>query len=102
METENEKIRDLLRQVIDPELGIDIIGLGLVYDICHNRDQRFVKIEMTLTTEGCPMGDVIRDQMYEVLAEAYPFFNIMIEIVWTPEWSVDKMTPEARLKLARF
>jgi metal-sulfur cluster biosynthetic enzyme len=102
MQTEIDKINMLLEQVIDPELGISIIDLGLVYDVNYNRDERLIMIKMTLTTEGCPMGDVIKDNIYEVLADAYPFFNIMIEIVWTPEWSVDKMSPAGRLKLGQL
>lgn len=99
MQTETEKINTLLRQVIDPELGINIIDMGLVYEINYNHDEKLIIIEMTLTTEGCPMGNVIKDNVYHVLANAYPNFNIMINLVWTPEWNVDKMTPEGRLKL---
>ncbi len=102
MQTENAKIYETLRTVFDPELGINIVDLGLVLKVDYNHEQKTIDIAMTLTTPECPMGEAIVDNVYEILADTYPFFNITIHLVWEPEWSVEHMTPEGRRMLSNL
>ncbi|GFH40196.1 metal-sulfur cluster assembly factor [Lactococcus insecticola] len=99
---EVEKIKDrilsALEGVIDPELGVDIINLGLVYAIEFDDTGR-TEIQMTLTTMGCPLADILTDQIHDVLKEVPEVTDIDVKLVWYPAWSVDKMSRYARIAL---
>lgn len=92
------KILAALETVIDPELGIDIINLGLVYEISFE-DNGFTEVEMTLTTMGCPLADVLTDQIHDALKEVEEVTEIKVNLVWYPAWTVDKMSRYARIAL---
>jgi len=95
-----EKIKALqaLSQVIDPELGINIIDMGLVYDLDFSEPTK-IKVEMTLSTPNCPMGDAIIQGVENRLLTAFPALKIEINLVWEPVWSIDKMSDEGRAQL---
>jgi metal-sulfur cluster biosynthetic enzyme len=97
---EHDKIYETLKKVYDPELGINIVDLGLILQVNYYHEPKSIDIAMTLTTQGCPMGEVIIDNAYDVLADSFPFVNITIHLVWEPEWSVERMTPEGRQLLS--
>lgn len=92
------KILGALETVIDPELGIDIINLGLVYEISFE-DNGFTEVKMTLTTMGCPLADVLTDQIHDALKEVDEVTEIKVNLVWYPAWTVDKMSRYARIAL---
>ncbi|GBG96312.1 metal-sulfur cluster assembly factor [Lactococcus termiticola] len=92
------KILSALEEVIDPELGIDIINLGLVYEISFE-DSGLTEIKMTLTTMGCPLADLLTDQIHDVLKEVPEVTEIKVELVWAPVWTPDKMSRYARIAL---
>lgn len=92
------KILAALETVIDPELGIDIINLGLVYEISFE-DNGFTEVKMTLTTMGCPLADVLTDQIHDALKEVEEVTDIKVNLVWYPAWTVDKMSRYARIAL---
>ena len=92
-----EDVKEALHQVIDPELGIDVIDLGLVYGIEIDELGRAI-ITMTLTTPACPLTDLIEDECASTLAGLVEEFRI--DWTWTPRWTVDKITPEGREQLA--
>lgn len=92
-----EKIFLALEEVIDPELGIDIINLGLVYEIRF--DQGKTEIDMTLTTMGCPLADLLTDQIYDVVGNLPEVTEVDVRLVWSPAWTVDKMSRYARIAL---
>ena len=92
------KILGALETVIDPELGIDIINLGLVYEISFE-DNGFTEVKMTLTTMGCPLADVLTDQIHDALKEVDEVTKIKVNLVWYPAWTVDKMSRYARIAL---
>ncbi|BAN34297.1 hypothetical protein SCD_n00448 [Sulfuricella denitrificans skB26] len=97
MLTEKE-VRTVLRSVIDPEVGMNIIDLGLVYDV-EISDNR-LHVDLTMTTPACPMGEMILDDVHEMLAALAPTdVEIDIELVWDPPWSPDKMSEHARKHL---
>lgn len=94
----DEQVRTALRSVIDPEVGINIVDLGLVYgvEISDNR----LHVDLTMTTPACPMGEMILDDVREALAALAPAdVEIDIGLVWDPPWSPDKMSEHARKHL---
>ncbi|MGV3504050.1 MAG: metal-sulfur cluster assembly factor [Adhaeribacter sp.] len=93
-----EKIFGLLKQVIDPEIGINIVDLGLVYEVALGQDNTLT-IQMTLTTPGCPMGQTIQMAVVNVLERNLPGYKIMVEIVWTPMWEPDRISEDGQRQL---
>ena len=91
-----EDIEEALRDVIDPELGINVVDLGLVYGIQLDENQHAV-IDMTLTSAACPLTDVIEDQASSVLINMVDGFRI--NWVWMPPWGPDKITDDGREQL---
>ena len=87
-----------LENVIDPELGIDIVNLGLVYDV-ELDEEGVATVTMTLTSMGCPMGPVIVDQVNTALSELPEVKSTNVNIVWNPPWSKDKMSRYAKMAL---
>lgn len=96
------KLVDALREVIDPELMINIIDLGLVYGINYHSDSRQVDIEMTLTSPACPAGPQIIQQSKMALERLAGVQQANIKLVMTPPWTPDRMTDEARDTLGIF
>jgi metal-sulfur cluster biosynthetic enzyme len=92
-----EKILDVLRNVLDPELGINIVDLGLVYHVSVEGEK--VRIEYTLTTMGCPIGPLIEEQMKQFLDGVPGVSEVDAEMVLTPPWTPDKMSEEAKAAL---
>jgi len=87
-----------LENVIDPELGIDIVNLGLVYDV-EVDEEGVATVTMTLTSMGCPLGPVIVDQVNTALGELPEVKSTNVNIVWNPPWSKDKMSRYAKMAL---
>lgn len=87
-----------LENVIDPELGIDIVNLGLVYDVDLN-EEGSATVTMTLTSMGCPLGPVIVDQVKTALGDLPEVKDIDVNIVWQPAWSKDMMSRYAKMAL---
>src|SRR2546422_43868 len=86
--------RKALRQVKDPELDMNIIDLGLVYDIAVVGGE--VEVNMTLTSPGCPAGPMITNDAYKVIRALDGVKDVNIEIVWEPYWTPEKMDPKVR------
>ena len=89
-------IEEALRDVIDPELGINVVDLGLLYGVSIEPDGTIV-LDMTLTTAACPLTDVIEEQAQQALALIAD--RVRIQWVWLPPWGPDKITPEGREQL---
>ncbi len=96
IEITEEMVYESLKTVHDPELPVNIVELGLIYDTqISGRD---VKLKMTLTTPGCGMGAMIANQA-EMAVKNIGARNVLIEIVWDPPWNPDMMTDEAKKRL---
>lgn len=95
--SEYETAREALRTVIDPELGLNIIDLGLVYGM--KIDSREIYVALTMTTPACPLGDLIQAHARRAIEHALPDREIEIELVWQPPWTSDRMSREARQML---
>lgn len=94
-----ERIYEVLEEVMDPELGIDIVNLGLVYDVEVNEESD-VEIKMTMTSMGCPLaGQIISDAKFHLNDKIEGLESIDIQIVWSPPWSKDKMSRYAKIAL---
>jgi len=92
---DDDAVREALREVEDPEAGMNIVDLGLVYLI--EVGDNSVHVEMTMTTAACPMADMITDNAHRAIAAISPSdAAIDVELVWDPPWSPDKMTGIAR------
>lgn len=89
-----EQAREALKQVEDPELGLNIIDLGLVYDV--DVEGSTVSVRMTLTSPGCPVGPQILNGSKIVLQDLEGVENVNIELVWEPFWSPDRVNPDYR------
>jgi metal-sulfur cluster biosynthetic enzyme len=96
-----EQVREALRQVVDPELGINIVDLGLVYEVDVS-DQGVVQIEYTLTTMGCPIGPMIEHQMQSFLENVPGVTSVEAEMVLRPPWTPEMMSEEAKAALGYF
>ncbi|WP_085992622.1 metal-sulfur cluster assembly factor [Oceanobacillus senegalensis] len=88
-------VQEALHEVIDPELGVNIVDLGLVYKIEVDNNNN-ITITMTLTTPGCPMHDSIANGVKHRLGLIDKIGNIQVDIVWEPAWSPDKMSNRAK------
>lgn len=89
-----EAVRQALRGVKDPELDLNIIDLGLVYDV--EVEDGDVHIDMTLTSPGCPAGPMITNDAYKAVRAIEGVKDVDIEIVWEPYWTPDRIDPKIR------
>ncbi len=95
--TDKEKeIAQLLKTVIDPEVAVNIVDLGLIYEITLDEENKSIQIVMTLSTRGCPLGDVIMQNVQVVLDANYPDYKNDVELVWEPMWSPEMITEDGK------
>jgi metal-sulfur cluster biosynthetic enzyme len=92
-----DDVVEALRQVEDPELGMDIVELGLMYDV--EVDGPKVKVIYTLTSMGCPVGPMIDEQINEVTRQVPGVEEVETELTWDPPWSPEKMSDDAKFIL---
>jgi metal-sulfur cluster biosynthetic enzyme len=97
-----QEILEALKNVDDPELGINIVDLGLVYSVDIDAEQGSVHITYTLTTMGCPIGPMIESQMNQMLAGFPGVKEVDAEMVLRPPWSPEMMSEEAKAALGYF
>jgi metal-sulfur cluster biosynthetic enzyme len=94
----DDDVLSALKAVIDPELGINIVDLGLVYRAERIGD--VVAVRMTMTTPACPLGEMLLEEVREALHERFPqAAQVSVELVWDPPWSAELMSHAARKQL---
>lgn len=94
-------VLDALRQVIDPELGVNVVDLGLIYGIEITEGD--VRIVMTLTTPGCPLHAILREAVERALRLLVPGVErVDVDLVWEPRWTPSRITPEGREELGWY
>jgi len=94
----NDDILAALKKVIDPELGINIVDLGLVYHAARNANG--IDIALTMTTPACPLGEMMTEEIKLVLRDCFPDApDVRVELVWDPPWSAELMSEESRRQL---
>ena len=98
----DELVRAALSEVYDPEIGIDIVSLGLIYDT-HVDDDGLLNIDMTLTSPYCPLGSIIQTQAHAVCAGLPGVEDVRVNLVWSPPWDPRTMaSDEAKLELGIY
>jgi len=96
MSTSLDDITEAMKDVIDPELGINVVDLGLVYDMRLDENNIAI-LDMTLTSAACPLQDVIEDQTRQVLSDQTS--DVKINWVWLPPWGPNKISDDGREQL---
>lgn len=94
-----EAILEELKKVIDPELNVNIVDLGLIYDVEVNQETGRVDITMTLTTPGCPLSIVFEEWVPDAARKVEGVKEVKINLVWEPAWDPEKMSDEAKENL---
>jgi len=91
-----DAVRKAIRAVKDPELNLNIIDIGLVYDVEVDEDTGDVRVRMTLTSPGCPAGGEIIEDVKRVVGDMEGVRSVDVELVWDPYWTPEKMDPRVR------
>jgi metal-sulfur cluster biosynthetic enzyme len=89
-----DEVEEALKDVVDPELGVNIVDLGLIYDLSWDPENNALVISMTLTSAGCPLTDVIEESIAQSLDNVVEAFRI--NWVWMPPWGPEKITDDGR------
>jgi len=98
-----EQVLEALTAVVDPEIMIDIVKLGLVYEVKIDEEKKSIDIDMTLTSPGCPMGPQILTEAYQTIQRAFPDVeDVQVNLVWVPFWNPQMMSEEAKEELGFF
>lgn len=92
-----EDVLEALRKVYDPEIPINVVDLGLIYDVQVDGDT--VRVKMTLTARGCPMAGFISENVKKKLEEMEGIKKADVEVVWDPPWTPERLTQEAKKTL---
>jgi metal-sulfur cluster biosynthetic enzyme len=87
-----DTVREALKAVVDPEIGIDIVNLGLIYAVDVHENN--IKVEMTLTGPGCPIGPMLQSQVYGICSSQPGAQNVQVDLVWSPPWDPRSMASE--------
>lgn len=85
-----------LEQVMDPEIGLNVVDLGLIYQLDFDRKGRRIYVSMTLTTQFCPMGETLTAAVKRVLARTFDDQEIMIELCFNPPWTQERISEEGK------
>ncbi|KXK39547.1 MAG: metal-sulfur cluster assembly factor [Saprospiraceae bacterium] len=88
-----------LYYVDDPEVGLNVVDLGLIYELEFDEDNKILNVTMTLTTQFCPMGESITSDVTESLTHAFPDWTININLVFDPPWDFSMISPEGKVFL---
>jgi FeS assembly SUF system protein len=98
MQLDRERILEALRQCYDPEIPVNIVDLGLIYDV-QNDPEGNVAVKMTLTTQGCPSAQAIPEQVKQRVASIEEVRDVNVEIVWEPPWNPSMISAAGRKAL---
>ena len=94
-----QEIVDEIKLVIDPEVEINVVDLGLIYTVKHNEADKTIHIDATLSARGCPVGDSILMQIENVVQAVWTDYSVTVELVWEPQWTPDMITADGKAAL---
>lgn len=94
---EEEKVWEALRDVYDPEIPVNVVDLGLVYNVAI--EDKAITVDMSLTAPGCPVAPYMQEQTAQKVKEATNAERVVVNIVWDPPWNPQMMSEDARLEL---
>jgi len=93
-----DAVRDALRKVVDPEVGVNIVDLGLIYGITIGESG--IQVDITMTSQACPMGAMLADEAHEAIRAAVPeSVTVEVRLVWDPPWEPSMMSDRAKATL---
>lgn len=90
-----------LGEVYDPEIGLDVVSLGLIYQVDFDEEVKKIYLTMTLTTQFCPMGESIVDNVKGAVEGAFPDYEVQVNLTFSPPWSYERISEEGRAFLGR-
>lgn len=93
-----EQVYDALRLVVDPEVGFDIVSLGLIYDVIVENEN--VHVNMTLSTKGCPLHELLKQWANDAIKNIKDVKDVQIQIVWEPAWNIEMASDEVKKALS--
>ena len=96
---DQDQIREAMKQVDDPELGINVVDLGLLYEVNVDEATGKVELNMTLTSMGCPVGPMIQEQIVETVEAMSGIEKCEPNLVWDPAWTPERMSEDAKFIL---
>jgi len=94
-----QEVLEVIKTVPDPEVGVNIVDLGLIYEVAYDEDNKRIDVKMTLSARGCPVGDTILQHVQTVVSNVFPGFYVDVELVWEPQWTPANITDEGREEL---
>lgn len=94
-----EQVLKQLKKVIDPEMNVNIVDMGFIYDVQIDNKRGKVEIEMTLTTPGCPLSYIFDEWVKDAVKKIKGVKSVTIDLVWEPAWNPEMMSEEAREKV---
>jgi len=97
MNITKDKVTSCLQNVIDPELGINVVDLGLIYNVLIDANK--ISVDMTLTTPGCPMAGTLVGSVEQAIRETFEEADVEVSLVWDPPWSPDRLSDAAKEQL---
>ena len=97
-----ESITQVLKQIYDPEIPVNIVDLGLIYDLKVNEETGEVNVQMTLTSPACPVAEQFPQTVQESILAVPGVTNVAVDLTWDPPWTKDRMSELAKLELDMF
>jgi len=97
MNVTTDAITSCLENVIDPELGINVVDLGLIYNVLIDANK--ISVDMTLTTPGCPMAGMLAGSVEQAVRQAFEEADVEVSLIWDPPWTPDRLSEAARQQL---
>lgn len=97
-----EAIKEQLKTIVDPEMHINIVDLGLIYGIAMNKDKKEVVITMTLTSPGCPLSMVFEEWIPAAVKKVKGVETVVLDLVWDPPWDPNNISEDAREELGMY
>ena len=94
-----KQILERLKTIPDPEVEVNIVDLGLIYEIHHNEEEKSIHVVMTLSARGCPVGDTIMQHVETVVKAFLPEYDVKVELTWEPQWTPEMISPDGKAQL---
>jgi metal-sulfur cluster biosynthetic enzyme len=94
-----QEILEFIKTIPDPEVGVNIVDLGLIYEVDYETTKKQIYIAMTLSARGCPVGDTILQHVHTVVSNMYPEHEVQVDLVWEPLWTPALITEEGKATL---
>jgi len=99
LSNKEQNILHQIKTVIDPEVAINIVDLGLIYEVHYQEEDKKIHVMMTLSARGCPVGDTIIQHVKTVIENEYPNDEVQVDLVWEPQWTPQMITEDGKKAL---